>query len=207
MEMKTMTLIQFTEQTISGEPAPGGGSVSALAGALAASLAGMVAGLTIGKKGYEAGEAQMREIASEAEALRVRLLDDITRDSRSFNAYMDAMGLPKETDEQKAVRRQAMQDALKIAANVPFEVANTAAGILPLAETAVRLGNRNAVTDGLVAAMMARTAVLGALLNVRINLGSIKDESYVADLSARADALEKAVCAREAAILALSPLR
>ena len=99
--------------------------------------------------------------------------------------------MPKDTDEEKAARREAMQNGLKAAAQVPLSVAETAYKIFPIAEAVVSRGNTNAVTDGLVAAMMARTAVIGALFNVKINLGSIKDEAFVADLSAKVKSLEE----------------
>ncbi|WMJ84241.1 cyclodeaminase/cyclohydrolase family protein [Oscillospiraceae bacterium LTW-04] len=206
MEMKNMTLEVFCATTASNEPAPGGGSVAALAGALAASLAEMVAQLTVGKKGYEAVAEEMTALIPQAAALRNTLLDDITRDSTSFNAYMEALALPKNTDEEKAVRRKAMQDALKKAAEVPLSVAQTAAKIMPLAAILVKKGNANAVTDGLVSAMMTRTAVLGALLNVKINLGSIKDESYVSQMREKIQKLETEIISGEATVLATSPL-
>ena len=206
MEMKTMTLEVFCATTASNEPAPGGGSVAALAGALAASLAEMVAQLTIGKKGYEDAADEMNALMPQAAALRAALLDDITRDSTSFNAYMDALALPKNTDEEKDIRRQAMQEALKKAAEVPLSVAETAAKIMPMAAVLVKKGNSNAVTDGLVSAMMTRTAVLSALLNVKINLGSIKDASYVAQMKEKIRQIETDIINAEAAVLATSPL-
>ncbi len=206
MEMKTMTLEVFCATTASNEPAPGGGSVAALAGALAASLAEMVAQLTIGKKGYEDAADEMNALIPQAAALRAALLDDITRDSTSFNAYMDALALPKNTDEEKDIRRQAMQEALKKAAEVPLSVAETAAKIMPMAAVLVKKGNSNAVTDGLVSAMMTRTAVLSALLNVKINLGSIKDASYVAQMKEKIRQIETDIINAEAAVLATSPL-
>lgn len=207
MEMKDWSLEQFCAVTASNEPAPGGGSVAALAGALAASLAEMVAQLTLAKKGYEAVTGEMQDLIPKAAQLRKELLDEITRDSTSFNAYMEAIALPKSTDKEKAVRKQAMQSALKIAAEVPLHVAVTAANIMPMAALLVKKGNSNAVTDGLVAAMMTRTAVLGALLNVKINLGSIQDEAYVADMKEKIHQLEEEIIHSEAKILADSPLK
>lgn len=207
MEMKDWSLEQFCAVTASNEPAPGGGSVAALAGALAASLAEMVAQLTLAKKGYEAVTGEMQDVIPKAAQLRKELLDEITRDSTSFNAYMEAIALPKSTDEEKAVRKQAMQSALKIAAEVPLHVAITAANIMPMAALLVKKGNSNAVTDGLVAAMMTRTAVLGALLNVKINLGSIQDEAYVADMKEKIHQLEEEIIHSEAKILEDSPLK
>lgn len=200
--MKEMTLVEFAKQTASSSPVPGGGSIAALAGALSAALAQMVAELTVNKKGYEDAEVKMKELASKAESIRNQLLDDIKRDSESFNKYMEALKLPKETDEEKLRRTNMMQEGLKEAAIVPFEVASLAYEIMPLAEEAVISGNKNAVTDGLVSAMMARTAVLSALLNTRINLGSIKDEAFVKEYSEKVEKLEKQTIEFEKNILA-----
>ena len=137
--------------------------------------------------------------------LAKKLLAAMDKDANSFNGYMAALGMPKGTEEEKTIRRAAMQDALKSASLVPLNTAKTAAEVFPLAEAAVKSGNRNAVTDGLVAAMMARTAVLGALLNVKINLGSIKDEAFVQELQAACGALQEEAIAAEQRILDLVP--
>lgn len=200
--MKEMTLVEFAKQTASNSPVPGGGSIAALAGALSAALAQMVAELTVNKKGYEDAEEKMKELASKAEVIREKLLDDIKRDSESFNKYMEALKLPKETEEEKNLRSNLMQEGLKEAAIVPFEVASLAYEIMPLADEAVVSGNKNAVTDGLVSAMMARTAVLSALLNTRINLGSIKDQEFVKEYSEKVEKLENQAIEFEKNILA-----
>lgn len=205
MNMKDMSVAQLAALTASDAPAPGGGSIAALSGAYAAALAAMVASLTLGKKGYEEVQGEMKQVAAQAETLREELLEAIQKDSASFDAYMAALGLPKETEEQKTLRRAAMQEALKEAAQVPYHTAELAAAVLPLAETVVRLGNSNAVTDGLVSAMMARTAVRGALLNVKINLDSIKDEDFTAQLRDKCNVLEGQVIAAETHVLSLQP--
>lgn len=205
-DLKNLTVEAFAEVTGSDAPAPGGGSVAALAGGLGAALAEMVANLTIGKAKYAEVEDEMRVRAQEGAAVRKELIDAIQKDTESFTLYMNALGMPKDTDEQKAARREAMQNGLKEAAKVPLEVAETAAKIFPIAEAVVAKGNSNAVTDGLVASMMARTAVLSALLNVKINLGSIKDEAFVKDMAARVAELEKEALSSEKKILALSEL-
>lgn len=205
-DLKNLTVEAFAEVTGSDAPAPGGGSVAALAGGLGAALAEMVANLTIGKAKYAEVEDEMRVRAQEGAAVRKELIDAIQKDTESFTLYMNALGMPKDTDEQKAARREAMQNGLKEAAKVPLEVAETAAKIFPIAEAVVAKGNSNAVTDGLVASMMARTAVLSALLNVKINLGSIKDEAFVKDMAARVAELEKEAFSSEKKILALSEL-
>lgn len=188
--MKNMTIEAFAAQTASSDPVPGGGSISALAGSLAAALAEMVAGLTIGKKKYAEVEEEMKAVIPGMQSTREQLLLDIKRDSESFNLYMQALGLPKDTDEEKAARTAAMQNGLKEAVKVPLSVAKASVTILPVAELMVTKGNQSAVTDGLVAAMMARTAVLGALFNVKINLQSIKDEEFVNEIAKEVKELE-----------------
>lgn len=205
-DLKDLSVEKFVAVTASDAPAPGGGSVSALAAGLGAALAEMVANLTIGKEKYADVDSQMRQAAQQSAQLRTELTAAIQKDTESFTAYMTALKMPKDTEEQKAARRQAMQDGLKEAALVPLEVAKTAVKIFPVAKLVVEKGNPNAVTDGLVAAMMARSAVLGALLNVKINLGSIKDETFVADLAAQVKQLEETAVALEKQVLACSEL-
>ncbi len=193
---------QFVETTASSEPVPGGGSIAALSGALGAALAGMVANLTVGKKKYVEVEAEMKELSEEAAKLQEKLIALIDKDAASFDDVMKAFKMPKETDEEKAARTAEIQKGMKYAASVPLETAKTAFEIMKLAEAAVVRGNSNAVTDGAIAAMMGRSAVLGAILNVRINLGSIKDEAFVAELAKKCEELEAAVQKREDEILA-----
>ena len=200
--MKNMTVEQFAMQTASNEPVPGGGSISALAGALAAALTEMVAGLTIGKKKYAEVEEEMKKAVAPMHEICGHLLDDIKRDSESFDLYMQALTLPKETEEEKAARTKAMQDGLKAAVAVPLSVAKRAYEVMPYAEVMVTKGNKTAVTDALVATMMARTAVLGALFNVKINLESIKDEAFVEETAKEVAVIEKNALAYEKKILA-----
>ncbi len=194
-----LSVKDFIQITSLDAPAPGGGSVSAMAGSVGAALAEMVSVLTIGREKYAASEEDMQRVKAEADAIKEELLAAVDKDTESFNQYMDALKLPKGTEEEKAVRRAAMQEGLKAAALVPIGVAETAVRVLPLAKLAVEKGNTNAVTDALVACMMARTAALGAALNCRINLGSIKDEEFVQKLAARVDAVvaQAQACERE----------
>lgn len=205
MKLQDMTLTGFCAETISNSPAPGGGSIAALCGALSASLSGMVASLTIGKKGYEGEEGEMLALREKALSLQQNLLSAIDEDASSFNGYMAALKLPKDTEEQKGVRKAALQQGLKEAAMVPLHTAELAAEIFPLATYVVEHGNKNALSDGLVSAMAARTAILSALLNVRINLASIKDEEFVQCMNAKCLELKETAYAQEAAILALAP--
>ena len=197
-----LTVKGLLAETAGDAPVPGGGSISALNGAIAAALAEMVANLTIGKKKYADVQDEMAEIAKNAAALQKELVLDVDRDSEAYDGVSQAFKLPKETDEEKAIRSAAIQENTKKAALVPMEVARRASALLPAIEAVVARGNQNAVTDGCVAMMCARVAVVGALFNVRINLTSIKDEEFVARLREEADRLEADVLAREAAVIA-----
>jgi formiminotetrahydrofolate cyclodeaminase len=191
----------FLEKTASGTPVPGGGSVSALSAALGAGLAEMVANLTIAKKGYETVENEMKEIAETLQNLRKKLVTEVDKDSNAYKDVLAAFKLPKDTQEEKKQRAEAIQDAMKNAARVPLGVAHDALRVMDLAEKAIRNGNRNAVSDGAVGTMMARTAVLGALFNVKINLASVKDKAFVEEMMREVNKLESRVHAREKEIL------
>ena len=193
---------EFVEVLASNAPVPGGGGAAALVGAIGTALGNMVGSLTVGKKKYADVEEEMKAAAEPMKAVCAQLLDDIKRDSESFDQYMQALTLPKETEEEKEARTEAMQNGLKAAVEVPLSVAKAACGILPYAETMVVKGNRTAVTDALVATMMARTAVLGAGFNVKINLESIKDQEYVDRIGKEVAELEKQAIEQEKKILA-----
>ena len=196
-----LTVKGLLDVTAGKDPVPGGGSISALCGSIAAALTEMVAGLTIGKKKYAEVEEQMKQLAERVQQIRQQLILDVDRDSEAYNVVFAAFQMPKETDEQKAARSAQIQEATKIAANVPMEVARRVYSLLSDIEEVVSNGNQNAVTDGCVAMMSARNAIIGALFNVRINLTSIKDEQYVADMTAEADRLEREVIEREAKVI------
>lgn len=197
MKLQDLTLKQFLEKTASNAPVPGGGSVSAMHGATASALAEMLANLTIGKKNYVEVEELMKQNAIKASELRTHFINDIDRDSDAYNLVFEAFKLPKETEEQKALRSKKIQEATKIAALVPMEVAERGFDTLDLITEITRKGNKNAVTDGCIAMMTCRTAILGALLNVRINLGGLKDETFVKELADKCDRIEKATLAKE----------
>ena len=201
MDLHRLPIAQFCEVTASDAPAPGGGSVSALCGALAASLSSMVANLTIGRKGYEPLQEVMQEAIDELESIRQSLLKAIDEDSKSFDDFMAATRLPKTTDEEKAARKMAMQQALKTATLIPLQVARESAKIFDYARLMLDNGNPNAFTDAMVSTLAARTATLGALLNVRINLASIKDEDFIFSIRQEIEALEKLANEAEAKML------
>lgn len=185
-----LTIKGFLAETAGSAPVPGGGSISALNGAIATALTEMVANLTIGKKKYADVEGQMKVIATEAALIRERLVRDIDRDSEAYNEVFAAFKLPKETEDEKSERAHTIQQATKQAALVPMEVAEEVASVMETIIYIAHKGNRNAVTDACVAMMTARTCVLGALLNVRINLSSIDDENFVVRMKTKADHLE-----------------
>ncbi len=201
MNLQDLTVKEFIDKVTGNDPVPGGGSVSALNGSLAASLAAMVANLTVGRKKYAEVNDEMEELSARLTGLSAQLLNDVDRDAEAYDRVFAAFKLPKETDEEKAVRTEAIQRETKYAAQVPMEVARTAHTMLPLIDTVARKGNSNAVTDACVAMMCARTAVLGALLNVRINLTSITDEAFVKEMSAEAERLERETLSVEQQVL------
>lgn len=185
-----LTIKGFLAETAGSAPVPGGGSISALNGAIATALTEMVANLTVGRKKYEEVEGQMKTIAVEAALIRQRLVGYIDKDSEAYDRVFAAFKLPKETEEEKAVRSQVIQDATKEAALVPMQVAEEVSLVMETIIYVAHKGNQNAVTDACVAMMAARTCVLGALLNVRINLSSIKDEAFVKRMKEKADHME-----------------
>lgn len=196
-----LTVKDFLDKVAGSDPVPGGGSIAALNGAIASALAAMVANLTLGKKGYELHEELMGHIAKLALQQKETFVKDIDRDSDAYDAVFACFKMPKATDEEKAARSAAIQEATKFAALVPMQVARNAYELMTLIMDVARLGNRNAVTDACVAMMSARSSVLGALMNVRINLGSLKDKEFVAKLSNEADELERLAYAKEKELL------
>ena len=196
-----LTIKDFISKVISNDPVPGGGSVSALNGALAAALSAMVANLTIGRKKYAEVNDLMQELSTRFEKLSQKLIEDVDRDSDAYNRVFAAFKLPKETDEEKQFRSEAIQQETKYAAQVPMEVARAVYEVLPQIDAIAQKGNSNAVTDACVSMMCARTAILGALLNVRINLTSIKDEAFVNAMREEADTIEAHTILQEQALL------
>lgn len=196
-----LTVNEFLDKVGGKDPVPGGGSVAALNGAIASALAEMVANLTIGKKGYEVHEELMKHIAEIGNKRRMLFVGDIDRDSDAYNKVFECFRMPKDTEKQKEARSAAIQEATKYAATVPMEVARNAYELMETIADVAHLGNQNAITDACVAMMAARSAVLGALMNVRINLGSLKDKKFVREMTEEADKLERKACEKEAALL------
>lgn len=195
------SVIEFLNETASNSPVPGGGSIAALSGAISSALTEMVANLTVGKKGYENVKKDMENIIKTAYEYRDRFIKYIDEDAESFNKFMMALKMPKNTEEEIKLRKEALEEASKGAALIPLKVAKDALKIMDIIEQIVIKGNKNAITDGAVAAMMARTAVLSALYNVKINLLSIKDEEFISKVSKEVEEIENTVSDREKQIL------
>jgi glutamate formiminotransferase/formiminotetrahydrofolate cyclodeaminase len=182
-------------------PAPGGGSLAALAGSLGAALASMVANLTYAKKGMESKQEAMEGLAMEAQGLKDELLRAVDSDTEAFGCVLEAMRLPKDSAEQKTARAAAIQDGYKQATDVPYQSALACLAALRLCKTAAEQGMSASVTDAAVGAMLARSGVMGAVLNVRINLTSITDEAWVSDRRGKLDALVSEARALEESVL------
>ena len=198
-----LTCTGFCEETASESPAPGGGSVSAYMGALAASLGTMVANLTGGKAAYDDEWEKFSDVAVHGQQLKNDLLHLVDEDTNAFNKIMNAFGLPKKSDEEKAARSAAIQEATKFATEVPFQTMQKSFEAFEVCRAMVEWGNPASVTDGGVGALAARSAVMGAHLNVKINASSLKDEAFKNDILAKAAAIEAAAIKEEAEILAI----
>ncbi len=186
-------ITQFLDELSSNSPAPGGGSTAALAGALGASLVSMVCSLTIGKPKYEAVDAEMKKILEQSETLRAKFTELVDKDTDAFTKVMEAANLPKENDQQKALRTAALQAATKEASLLPLTVMRHCVDALALAKTAAAKGNPNVASDAGVSALMLRAACESAALNVRINLKSIKDVEFVGWTSKEMESIQRTV--------------
>lgn len=183
------SLRTFLDELASSTPAPGGGSVAALSGALGAALVSMVCNLTVGKKKYEAVQEEVAALLERSEALRHRLTALLDEDVRAYTAVSQAYKMPRETEDQKEAREQAIQKALKEATLIPMQVAEACVEVLDLCLPTAEKGNVNAVSDAGVAALAAETGLRSAALNVLINLNLIQDEAFVRGQRAKLDSL------------------
>jgi glutamate formiminotransferase/formiminotetrahydrofolate cyclodeaminase len=199
----SMSLAAFADETASESPAPGGGSISAYMGALGASLATMVANLSSHKKGWDSRWEEFGNWAEQGQNYKDELLRLVDLDTTAFNKIMEAFGLPKGNDVEKAARDEAIQDATKYAIEIPFKVMQTSYESLTLIRAMVEQGNPNSVTDAGVAALGARSAVMGAFMNVKINASGYKDKAFVDDVLKRGEEIEQKTIVAEAEIIAL----
>lgn len=197
----SMPLNNFADETASESPAPGGGSIAAYVGALGASLATMVANLSSHKKGWDDRWETFSNWAAQGQQYKDTLLKLVDADTAAFNKIMQAFALPKSTPEEKTRRTTAIQEATKLAIEIPFTVMQTAAAAMGLVKEMATIGNPNSVSDAGVGALCIRSAVMGAFMNVRINAASYTDKAFVADIIAKGKLIEADVIAAETAIL------
>ncbi|MBE2231760.1 MAG: glutamate formimidoyltransferase [Chitinophagaceae bacterium] len=202
-KLVNLTLSAFADLTSSESPAPGGGSVSAFVAALGTALAGMVANLSSHKKGWDERWEEFSEWAEKAETIKQELLQLVDEDTLAFNRIMQAFALPKATDTEKQIRTQAIQEATRLAMEIPFRVMELSFRSMEVIRAMVEKGNPNSVTDAGVGALCARTAVIGAFMNVRINATGYQDAAFVTEIVEKGRAIEQQTIAAEAEIMAL----
>jgi glutamate formiminotransferase/formiminotetrahydrofolate cyclodeaminase len=202
-KLVSMTLTGFADETASESPAPGGGSISAYVGSLGASLATMVANLSSHKKGWDDRWEEFSTWAEKGQYYKDELLKLVDLDTVAFNKIMESFSLPKATDEEKVARDTAIQDATRYAIEIPFKVMQLAHDSLEVIRAMAETGNPNSVTDAGVAALCARTAVLGAFMNVKINASGYKDKAYTEGVISKGKALEKQAITMEQAVIEL----
>ena len=191
----------FANETASESPAPGGGSVAAAMGAFGVSLATMVANLSSHKAGWDERWEEFSDWAEKGQAIKDELLFLIDEDTRAFNRIMDAFGLPKGTDEEKQIRHQAIQEATKYAIEIPFRVMNRAWDSFEIIQAMAEIGNPNSVSDAGVGALAARSAVMGAWLNVKINASGLEDKAFLDSILNKGGEILAKTIEREKAIL------
>jgi glutamate formiminotransferase/formiminotetrahydrofolate cyclodeaminase len=196
-----MNLISFANETASESPAPGGGSISAYVGALGISLATMVANLSSHKTGWDARWKEFSDWAEKGQQIKDSLLNLVDEDTNAFNKIMNAFGLPKSTDSEKAARTLAIQEATKFAIEIPFKVMELSLQSMEIIKAMAEIGNPNSVSDAGVGALCARSAVMGAFMNVRINASGYSDKSYVDAVISRGKTVESKAIELEAEIL------
>ena len=200
-KLTDMTCTEFAEETASESPAPGGGSISAYMGALAAALGTMVANLSAHKAGWDDRWKEFSDQADRGHELLQQLLHLVDEDTEAFNRIMDAFKMPKSSEEEKAARAAAIEEATLYATRIPLSTMETACAVFPLLESMARTGNPASVSDAGVGALAARSAVLGAQLNVRINAASLKNRDEADRLTARAAEIAAEAIAAEARVL------
>lgn len=199
-----MTLTEFAEETASESPAPGGGSIAAYIGALGAALSTMVANLSAHKPGWDDRWKEFSDYAERGHALMTKLLALVDEDTAAFNKIMAVFSMPKSTPEEKAARAEALETATLYATEVPLRTMEASYDVFDYAEAMAREGNPASVSDAAVGALAARAAVVGALLNVRINAAGLKNRENAEKLLTRADEIDKKSEARVATVLEIA---
>ena len=191
MKLDQLSVRDFVTELGSGNATPGGGSVAAFCGALGAALSGMVSKLTVGRERFKQTWQSMEEVKQKAEELTGRFLELVQEDTDAYQKVMAAFGLSKETEEEKASRQAAIEEAMKQAATVPLETLRAAEKLGGIAREAIQRGNPNAITDAVAAVQLANTTAVVASYNVQINLSRIKDQTFVASCEKEVDEVLK----------------
>lgn len=185
MRLSQLSVHEFIDELASDSPAPGGGSIAALAGSLSAALASMVANLTVGREKYKAHWDEIAKAQKASEELAHKFLQLMEDDTQSFNLFMEALHLPKNTEEEKKARKEAIQNATKAAIEVPLSTLENCAKLIQLIKEVALFGNSNAITDAGSSAALVRAGAEAAAFNVKINLKGIQDKDYAATISTR----------------------
>jgi len=191
VKLDQLSVRDFVTELGSGNATPGGGSVAAFCGALGAALSGMVSKLTVGRERFKQTWQSMEEVKQKAEELTGRFLELVQDDTDAYQKVMAAFGLSKETEEEKASRQAAIEEAMKQAATVPLETLRAAEKLGGIAREAIQRGNPNAITDAVAAVQLANTTAVVASYNVQINLSRIKDQTFVASCEKEVDEVLK----------------
>jgi glutamate formiminotransferase / formiminotetrahydrofolate cyclodeaminase len=199
-----MSLVDFADKTSSESPAPGGGSVSACMGALGVALGTMVANLSSHKRGWDDRWEEFSVWAEKGRAIQDELIFLIDEDTNAFNAIIEAFGMPKKTDEEAVTRNKAIQDATKYAIEIPFRIMETAFGAFGLIRAMVEKGNPNSVTDACVGALAIRSCIIGAYMNVRVNVGNFDDTDFSGKIVAKAEKIKADAIEMEKEIVELA---
>jgi glutamate formiminotransferase/formiminotetrahydrofolate cyclodeaminase len=200
-KLMEMTCADFAHETASESPAPGGGSISAYMGALGAALGAMVANLSSHKPGWDERWEEFSNYAVKGQQLKEKLLWLVDEDTNAFNRIMNAMGMPKGTDEEKTARKKAMEEATKYAIEIPFQTLHYAYEVFDLCEAMIEKGNPNSVTDAGVGVLCTKAAITGAYLNVRINATGLEDKAFAEEMVAKAKTYVEKATTREAELI------
>jgi methenyltetrahydrofolate cyclohydrolase len=200
--LPSLSVTDFLNETASQSPAPGGGSVSALAASLGSALTSMVCRLTIGKKKYVDVQREIEKVLNRSEELRGKFLAIIDEDTAAFTKVMAAYGLPKDSEEQEAKRAEEIQEAMKSATLVPLKLMGLCIEALELVKIIVEKGNKNSISDAGVAALMLHAGCEGAALNVNVNLNSIRDADFVKQIKTKGELYHASLQTSTSGILA-----
>ena len=200
-KLVSLTLREFANETASESPAPGGGSIAAYMGSLGISLATMVANLSAHKRGWDQRWKEFSDWAEKGQKIKDELLSLVDEDTNAFNKIMEAFSLPKSSDKEAKIRSEAIQNATKYATEVPLKTMILAYSSFPIIKAMAEIGNPNSISDAGVGALCARSAVIGAYMNVRINAAELKDESFKKEILGKAEKIKNDAIQEEEAIL------